>query len=146
MTHLKPLAVDANILLRAVFGKAVPSLLERYGDVAALSTPDICLQEVTEHLPLIARRRGVDLSASLRTLELVLTTVAVIDSSFYLQHKADARRRIDEQDAKDWPVLATALLLDCPIWTEDRDFFGTGVATWTTRNVGIYLAGSSHDI
>jgi hypothetical protein len=28
-------------------------------------------------------------------------------------------------DSEDWPVLACALILDCPIWTEDRDFFGT---------------------
>jgi PIN domain len=25
-----------------------------------------------------------------------------------------------------------ALLLDFPIWTEDQDFLGSGVATWTT--------------
>ena len=34
-----------------------------------------------------------------------------------------------------WP----ALLLSCPIWTEDRDFFGTGVATWTTGLVELYF-------
>jgi len=26
-----------------------------------------------------------------------------------------------------------------PAWTEDRDFFGSGVATWTTVNVELYL-------
>jgi hypothetical protein len=26
-----------------------------------------------------------------------------------------------------------------PFWTEDRDFFGTGVATWTSDRVEIYL-------
>jgi hypothetical protein len=29
--------------------------------------------------------------------------------------------------------------LDCPIWTEDQDFFGSGVATWTTNTVLMYL-------
>lgn len=31
------------------------------------------------------------------------------------------------------------MLLDCPIWTEDNDFFGTGVPTWTTDRIDIYL-------
>ncbi|MFM6076421.1 MAG: PIN domain-containing protein, partial [Dolichospermum sp.] len=34
---------------------------------------------------------------------------------------------------------ALSLSLNCPIWTEDQDFFGIGIATWNTRNVEIYL-------
>jgi len=30
--------------------------------------------------------------------------------------------------------------LGCPVWTEDADFFGAGVATWTTDRVALYLA------
>ncbi len=33
-----------------------------------------------------------------------------------------------------------ALLLDFPIWTEDQDFFGSSVATWTTDRVELYSA------
>ena len=36
--------------------------------------------------------------------------------------------------------LACALALEYPIWTEDMDFFGVGVATWTTNHVELYLA------
>jgi len=36
-------------------------------------------------------------------------------------------------------VLALALALNCPIWTEDTDFFGTGSAIWTTSRVEIFL-------
>ncbi|TRU47719.1 MAG: hypothetical protein EWV91_10405, partial [Microcystis aeruginosa Ma_QC_Ca_00000000_S207] len=39
----------------------------------------------------------------------------------------------------DWPILATALLFNCPIWTEDQDFFGTGVPTWTLDRVHLYF-------
>jgi predicted nucleic acid-binding protein len=39
----------------------------------------------------------------------------------------------------DWPVLATALGLGCDIWTEDPDFFGTGIAVWTTNRIEIFL-------
>lgn len=48
-------------------------------------------------------------------------------------------QRIGLRDPMDWPVVAAALALDCPIWTEDKDFFGTGVATWTTDCIEIYL-------
>ena len=33
------------------------------------------------------------------------------------------------------------MALGCPVWTEDADFFGTGVATWTSDRVALYLAG-----
>ncbi len=45
------------------------------------------------------------------------------------------------RDADDWPVLACAMAMGCPVWTEDADFFGTGVATWTSDRVELYLAG-----
>ena len=38
------------------------------------------------------------------------------------------------------PVLAVALALGCPIWTEDTDFFGCRVATWTSGRIAIFLA------
>jgi hypothetical protein len=25
------------------------------------------------------------------------------------------------------------------VWTEDQDFFGSGVATWSTNNIELYL-------
>ena len=48
-------------------------------------------------------------------------------------------KRLQKRDEDDWPVLATALALEYPIWTEDADFFGTGVATWTTDRVELWL-------
>ncbi|MHB1374958.1 MAG: PIN domain-containing protein [Thauera sp.] len=40
-----------------------------------------------------------------------------------------------QRDERDWPGLAAALLMNCPIWTEDQDFFGAGIPTWTTAIV-----------
>jgi len=37
--------------------------------------------------------------------------------------------------------LSLALMLKISVWTEDRDFFGTGIATWTTDRVELYLQG-----
>ena len=43
------------------------------------------------------------------------------------------------RDLDDWPIVATALTLDCPIWTEDKDFFGSGMPTWTTDRIHLFL-------
>ena len=51
----------------------------------------------------------------------------------------DARLRIKSRDIRDWPIVATALTLNCPIWTEDQDFFGTGLPTWATDRIHIYF-------
>jgi predicted nucleic acid-binding protein len=65
--------------------------------------------------------------------------VQCIDLETYCEFEVIARQRI--RDVRDWPVLATALALNCPVWTEDQDFFGSGVATWTTDTVAMYLIG-----
>jgi len=63
--------------------------------------------------------------------------VQVIDTPLIEGAKDEALTRI--RDPADWPPLALALQLECAIWTEDQDFFGTGVATWTTATVERYL-------
>jgi hypothetical protein len=53
-----------------------------------------------------------------------------------------ARERIDIRDRDNWPAVTGALMLDLPIWTEDQDLFGSGVASWTTDRVEVYLKAS----
>lgn len=62
-----------------------------------------------------------------------------MNSDTYGPFEEEARRRLWRRDEDDWPILASALALKCDIWTEDADFFGTGVATWTTSRVEILL-------
>jgi predicted nucleic acid-binding protein len=77
------------------------------------------------------------------SLELVAGLVQAIEPETYEPYEALARERIARRDEDDWPILASALALGCPIWTEDTDFFGCGVATWTTDRVELYLAKAS---
>jgi predicted nucleic acid-binding protein len=46
------------------------------------------------------------------------------------------------RDPDDRPIAAVALLLNLPIWTEDQDFFGSGIAVWTTDRVELFLRGT----
>jgi predicted nucleic acid-binding protein len=65
--------------------------------------------------------------------------IQIVDSSLYQLYEQDAKNRIAIRDINDWSIIALALMLDCPIWTEDNDFFGAGVATWTSDRIHLYL-------
>ena len=73
---------------------------------------------------------------------LIRSIVLVVDRSFYEEFEERARLRISSRDAGDWPIVATAMLINAPIWTEDQDFFGCGIATWTSDKVEIFLRGA----
>lgn len=81
----------------------------------------------------------MDVKLALLVLERVSGIVQPIDPDSYQDYELTARRLIGRRDPEDWPVLAAAMALHCPIWTEDKDFFGAGAATWTTANVESYL-------
>jgi predicted nucleic acid-binding protein len=139
VTERKRLVLDANILLRAVFGVRVRTLLETYEDSVSFYTPDICFGDALKYVPIITASRQLDPSPGLLVLNQLVRLIEIVDQSLYEEHEAFARERMLSRDVRDWPIVATSLLLDCPVWTEDQDFFGSGVATWTTNNVELYL-------
>ncbi|MBN8734487.1 MAG: nucleotide-binding protein [Acidobacteria bacterium] len=134
------LVLDANILIRAVLGSRVLGLLRKYGGQVEFLAPDVAFQEAREHLPGILQARQIAAAPAMATLDLLTGLVQAVGAETYASFEAVARVRIGKRDEDDWPVLAAALALDCPIWTEDTDFFGCGVATWTTDRVELYLA------
>jgi predicted nucleic acid-binding protein len=71
----------------------------------------------------------------------LISIVLPLELVVYAGFKTQALERIALRDADDWPVLACAMAIGCPVWTEDADFFGSGVATWTSDRVALYLAG-----
>ncbi len=142
MTSSLKIVLDANILVRAVLGKQVLPLLHAYKDSVSFFTPEICFDEARRNIVALSAKRRLDARSLLTILEHLGPVVGAIDHDVYQAHTESARVRIKARDVSDWPILATALLLNCPIWTEDRDFFGSGVATWTTNNVEVYLRGS----
>jgi predicted nucleic acid-binding protein len=140
---VKPRAIvlDANVLMRAVLGRRVDRLLEAFAPQVTFLAPEVAFDDVREHLATVLTKRGElrALQASLDKLTALQTAVQVVDQAEYEAMKPAALARVGPRDPDDWPVLACALLLNCPIWTEDRDFFGTGVATWTTALVELYF-------
>ena len=91
------------------------------------------------YLPSLCARRNWDSAAAVNLLDTLLTLVRTVEQDFYSDFEASAKRRIGVRDIDDWPVVALALALGAEVWTEDSDFFGSGIATWTTDTVEIYL-------
>jgi predicted nucleic acid-binding protein len=131
--------LDANILIRAVLGRRVRVILEAHFTRVRFFAPDTAFVEAREHLPEILRKRGIKPEAAAAVLDELLVLIGCIDAEIYGPFETSARQRLQRRDEDDWPVLATALALECPIWTEDADFFGSGVATWTTDRVELLL-------
>jgi predicted nucleic acid-binding protein len=100
--------------------------------------PRRCFDDARKYIPEIAKRRRIDSALVLSVLDQVSDIVQSVDRSLYEYEKV-ARERVLPRDPDDWPIVSVALLLDFPIWTEDQDFFGSGVSTWTTDRVELYL-------
>jgi predicted nucleic acid-binding protein len=112
----KRLVLDANILIRGCLGRRVRAVLADLAD-----------------------RRGLDAAVCMEALHSLLSIVQVVVDDLLEHARDEVLARI--RDPEDWPTLALSLQLECAVWTEDQDFFGTGVATWTCATVQLYLAG-----
>ena len=134
------IVLDANILIRAVLGRRVRQIVEAYvGQGVHFYAPDVAFEDARKYLPPLLKKRGkpdADLPATLQYLQRL---IAPIDRELYSAFEGEARRRLRGRDEDDWPVVATALALACGVWTEDADFFGTGIAVWTTNRIEIFL-------
>jgi predicted nucleic acid-binding protein len=137
----RAIVLDANILIRAVLGKRVRELLVDNAERVQFFSPDVAYADARKYLPALLEKRGVKSESAIAVLNALQTIVWPLELDVYAGFKSQALQRIAMRDADDWPVLACAMAIGCPVWTEDADFFGTGVATWTSDRVGLYLAG-----
>lgn len=137
----KAIVLDANILIRAVLGKRVRELIVANAGMVQFFSPDVAYEDARKYLPALLEKRGVSSEAALTVLDALAPIVLPLERGVYSGWQTQALQRIAVRDADDWPVLACAMTIACPVWTEDADFFGSGIATWTTDRVALYLAG-----
>ena len=135
----KALVLDANILIRAVLGNRVRRIMEAHAETVSLFVPEIAYKDAERHLATLVTKRSGDPAKAIILLRTIADLTELVSPENYALFEADARQRIGARDPDDWPILAAALALGCPIWTEDTDFFGCGVSTWTSTNVELYL-------
>ena len=87
------------------------------------------LEEVEGFIPKLAKDLDEDEHVLHTTLALLPLTV--YPQAFYETKRAEAERRIAQRDPDDVDVLALALRLNCPIWSNDADF-SEGKLEWYT--------------
>lgn len=138
------LVVDTSVL--------VGELLRRRGrdrlgdDRLELFLPEQMWAEAQVELPrrisAFARRRHLDPEVAQELvalcIEAVEANIVILDEAIYAAVEDEALARC-RRDPDDWPVVASALALSAGIWTNDNDFLGTGVPTWTTQILQIWL-------
>jgi len=136
------LAADANVLLSAVLGGRAKLILE-HSKVQEVFTAEATFAEVQEYVALLANKKRL-------ALDLVLMAVAtlpvvVVGQADYEPSLAKARRRIGRRDPDDVEILALALHLGLPVWSNDNDFADAGVEWFTTaellKKLGISSSG-----
>jgi predicted nucleic acid-binding protein len=126
------LVADANVLLSAVLGGRAKVVLS-HPKIEGIFTTEVTLSEVEEYVILLARKRRL----SLDTLLLAVATlpVAVVERETYARAVVQARRLIGQRDPDDIEILALALHLKIPLWSNDNDFRDTGVEWYTTAEL-----------
>jgi predicted nucleic acid-binding protein len=119
----------------------VRQLLLEHAPNVKFFAPDVASADARKYLPALLEKHGVNGAAALTVLDTLASIVQPLEFHLYAGLQHQALQRIAMRDADDWPVLACAMMLGCPVWTQDADFFGTVVATWTSDRVALYLAG-----
>lgn len=99
--------------------------------------------EIPRRVRAFAHRRSLEATVAdlltARCIEAVEANLVVLEEAVYSAIEEEARAR-SLRDPDDWPVVASALALTAGIWTNDNDFLGTGVPTWTTDTLQAWLS------
>ena len=129
------IVVDAAILISTALGQSAFALLT-VADRRTLITTARAVDEATRRLALGMRR--LDLADVLLDLASNLDVVAseeldplTIEAVEVLQDAPQSRNG----STSDAHILSLAWRAGAEIWTHDRDFAGTGVASWSTVNL-----------
>lgn len=134
------IVLDASLLIAAALGRNALAL-----DTAAmlrrLVTPVRALQEARRRLEL-----GLKKPDYLLVLDEIVSNITVVPEHDTEGHIDRAKLTLKDATAsqngsvKDAHILACAWVSNADIWSFDRDFAGTGVASWSTANLMRALA------
>jgi predicted nucleic acid-binding protein len=128
---VKKLAADANVILSAVAGKAALRVFLK--EELEIITTEFNIEEVNEYFSVMSEK--YDLSKEILESQLKLLPLKVFSSAHYADFLSKARKKMSGKDQDDVELLALALRMKIPVWTNDRDFRNTGVQTYTTAQL-----------
>lgn len=137
------LVLDAAMLVAAVRGRSSGAILA--ASTASLVTTDRVVHEARRRIELGLKRP--ELLEVLYALIAEMTVVPVAALTSHLPRgEMVVRDAVPSRNGsiKDAHVLALAWSVDADVWTTDRDFAGTGIATWSTANLMRGLASAAN--
>ena len=126
------LAADANVLLSAVIGGRA-RLVFTSAQVDEILTTEHTFAELQEYAPILAEKKRLSLKTVL--LSVASLPVTVVPQHKYSKSLPSARKRIGKRDPDDVDLLALALQLGIPIWSNDKDFEVAGVELYTSARL-----------
>jgi predicted nucleic acid-binding protein len=110
------IVLDANFLIRAVLGRRVRQLLETYSDRGLrFCAPDVGYADALKYLPPLLQARRISDTGVPATLEYLQSLVEPVSHDVYVHFQEQAEQSLRGRDEEDWPVLAAALAMSCPI-------------------------------
>lgn len=135
------LVVDANPIISALLGGNAKRLFFE-SDITEFAVADTAIEEVQRYLPQMAEKLGVSLDFLAYALDLLPLTIC--SPKIYRGSLKTARIQIAHRDQGDVEILALALALKRPLWTNDKDFDATSVQTLSTAELlAIYFPRSA---
>jgi predicted nucleic acid-binding protein len=126
------LVADANVLLAAVLGGRAKAVLE-HPHIDELLAAEVTLAEVEEYAVVLAKKRRLSLDTLL--LAIAALPVTVVEEAVYSSALPQARKLIGRRDPDDVDVLALALHMKLPLWSNDNDFEDAGIEWYTTAEL-----------
>jgi len=129
------------VLLSSVLGGRARLVLD-HPEIDEVLTTEATFAEVREYAVQLGRKKK--LAADTILLAVAALPVSVVSSEIYEVAMTEARKLIERRDPDDVEILALALHLKIPLWSNDNDFEGCGIERFTTaeilRRLGIFEA------
>jgi predicted nucleic acid-binding protein len=141
------LAVDASVLIAELLRVRGRALFQR-ADLRILVSQEQWAETAhgLEQRAALLRRRvpAEEVDTLIDEAHALVATgaIIVVPSGVYAERETAARRRV--RDQSDWPTVALALATDSAILTNDPDFLGSGIATWTVDTLLAELESREH--
>ena len=113
------LVVDANPIFSTLLGEKAKRLFFESG-ISEFAVTGSILDEIHTYIPTMAQKLGVRQDFLFYTLDLLPLTV--YRSKTYRHSITRAKMEVAHRDPDDVEILAFAIELGHPLWTNDKDF------------------------
>lgn len=125
--------MDANAILSALIGGKASRVFAKARNIDFVTSASV-IEEIQEYIPVLAQEKKLDR----KTMEAIfsLLPLEIVPKEAYNDHIPAASAMVGWRDPEDVELLALALAMGCPIWSNDNDLKElTGIKVYTTAEI-----------